>query len=264
MRFCSIASGSSGNCVYVDGQDTRILIDIGISAKKVRDALSVLDVDPASLSGILITHEHSDHISGLGAFLRKFSIPVYATRGTVRGIKNYKPLGPVPEGIFREISPDLDFILGDLTIHPFLISHDANEPSAYRVTCGGKSVAVATDMGIYDDYIVENLKKLDAVLIEANHDELMLKEGPYPVNLKNRVSGETGHLSNELTGRLLCDIIHPGLRFVMLGHLSKENNYPDLAKETVKLTVSLADVKGRGDVSIVVAERDRMSKVLEV
>ena len=148
---------------------------------------------------------------------------------------------------------------------PFSISHDANEPSGFRIEKGQKSVAVATDLGIYDDYIIENLKNLNAIVLEANHDVHMVEVGPYPYPLKQRVLGSLGHLSNELTGRLLCNILHDNLKYVMLGHLSKENNYEELARETVKLEVTMGDTPFNGeDIPLMVAKRDTMSKILDI
>ncbi len=158
---------------------------------------------------------------------------------------------------------DEKFTLGGMKICPFAISHDAREPSGYRIENQDKSVAVATDLGKYDEYTVEHLKKLNAVVLEANHDIHMLEVGPYPYPLKRRVMGDQGHLSNELSGRLLCDILHDELQYVVLGHLSKENNYAELAYETVKLEVSFGDNPYRGeDIPMMVAKRDTVSEVI--
>lgn len=263
MRLCSIASGSSGNCIYVGDENTHLLVDAGISKKRIDAGLDTLNIQGNQINGILITHEHVDHIQGLGVFSRKYEVPIYGTKGTIEGIKNCKNLGKMPEGLLHEISTDVDYQLGSITIRPFKISHDANEPSGYRMSNGAKSVAVATDLGIYDSYIVENLKDLNAIVLEANHDIHMLEVGPYPYNLKRRVMGDKGHLSNELSGRLLCDILHDNLEYVVLGHLSKENNYEELAFETVKLEVTMGNNPYKGeDISIMVAKRDTVSKII--
>ena len=265
MRMCSIASGSSGNWIYVGRDDTHLLIDTGISKNRIEEGLKRLEIKGDELNGILITHEHSDHIQGLGVFSRKYEIPVYATPGTIEGILSYSGLGRMPEGLLHPIHTDEAFVLGDVTVNPFAISHDANEPSGYRLECGGKSVAVATDLGKYDDYTVEHLQNLDAVLLEANHDIHMLEVGGYPYYLKQRILGDRGHLSNELSGRLLCDILHDDLKHIVLGHLSKENNYAKLAYETVKLEVTLADNDYRGeDLDMFVASRDTVSDIITV
>ena len=156
-------------------------------------------------------------------------------------------------------------MLGDLSVEAFAISHDANEPSGYRIEQGDHSVAVATDLGIYDEYTVSKLQNLDAVLLEANHDIHMLEVGSYPYYLKQRVLGKRGHLSNELSERLLCDILHDNLKYVLLGHLSKENNYSELAYETVKMEVLLSDVPYKpGDFRMEVAKRDMPSDIITV
>ena len=265
MRLCSIASGSSGNCIYVGSENTHLLVDTGISKKRIEEGLLSLDIKGEELDGILITHEHADHIQGLGVFSRRYQIPIYASPGTLRGIKECKSLGKMPEGLYHEIKVDTDFELGDITVHPFSISHDANEPNGYRFEQGEKRIAVATDLGKYDEYTVDNLKNLNAVLLESNHDLHMLEVGPYPYYLKQRVMGERGHLSNELSGRLLCDILHDNLKNVMLGHLSRENNYAELAYETVKLEVTLGDNPFKGEeIPISVAKRDSISEVITV
>ncbi len=262
MRFCSIASGSSGNCIYVGSEQTHLLVDTGISKKRIEEGLKELELTGDDVTGILITHEHVDHIQGLGVFSRKFKVPIYATKGTIAGIREYKYLGDMPEGLLHEVQKDTIFDIGDIQIKPFGISHDAKEPSGFRMENGEKAIAVATDLGTYDDYIVDNLKNLNGVLLEANHDVHMLEVGPYPYPLKQRVLGVRGHLSNELSGRLLCDILHDNLKCIMLGHLSRENNYAELAKETVKLEVTLGSNPYRGDeLPLTVANRENISDI---
>ena len=265
MRICSIASGSSGNCIYVGDEHTHVLVDTGISKKRIEEGLKDLDVKGDELDGIFITHEHADHIQGLGVFSRKYGIPIYATKGTIEGIQNYKSLGKMPEGIFHEVTPDQDCPIGDLTIHPFRISHDAAEPVAYRIGQGDREVGIATDMGVYDEYIVKNLKGLDALLLEANHDVNMLQVGKYPYYLKRRILGDKGHLSNETAGQLLCRLLHDNMKQILLGHLSRENNYEALAYETVCAEVTMGDNPYKAkDFRIDVAHRDTASEVVEV
>lgn len=265
MRLCSIASGSSGNCIYVGNDNTHLLVDTGISKKRIEEGLHTLGIKGEELDGILITHEHSDHIQGLGVLSRRYQIPIYGTKGTIAGIKQYKSLGNVKEELFHEVCVDQSLRIGDVIVHPFAISHDANEPAGYRINSNGKSVAVATDLGKYDAYIVRQLESVNAVLLEANHDVHMLEVGPYPYPLKRRVLGDKGHLSNELSGRLLCDILHDNLKYVMLGHLSKENNYAELAYETVKLEVTIGNNPYKGEeIPMVVAKRDSVSEIITV
>ena len=265
MRMCSIASGSSGNCIYVGSDHTHLLVDTGISRKRIEEGLKKLDIKGEEIDGVLITHEHSDHIQGLGVLSRKYELPIYATKGTIEGISGSTSLGKMPDGLFHTIRADEPFRLGDIEVKPFAISHDACEPTGYRFECGGRSAAVATDLGKYDEYTVSNLTGLDAVLLEANHDIHMLEVGGYPYYLKQRILGDTGHLSNELSGRLLCDILHDNLKHIILGHLSKENNYARLAYETVKLEVTLGDNDYKGeDLDMFVAGRDSVSDIIMV
>lgn len=265
MRISTVASGSSGNCIYVGSDNTHILIDAGISKKRTETGLRANDIDMKDISAILVTHEHTDHINGLGVISRKYEIPIYATGKTIEEIKNNKKLGEIPEELYVEINEDNHFNVGDLDICPFAISHDAVQPVAYRINCGGKAVAVATDMGKYNDYIVSNLEKLDALVIEANHDIRMLLAGTYPYYLKQRILGDRGHLSNEMSGRLINAILHDGIKHILLGHLSKENNYEELAYETVRSEISLSDNPYKADdFDITVAKRDVNSVLFSV
>ena len=265
MRFVSIASGSSGNCIYVGSDKSHILIDAGISGKRIEQGLKEIGIKGSELDGIFITHEHSDHIKGLGVLMRKYEIPIYGTRETLEEIEGNSYLGKLNKELLNPLLPDTEFETGDLTIQPFRVDHDAANPVAYRVKNGRKSVAVATDMGHFNQYIIDNLQNLDAVLLESNHDVRMLETGPYPYYLKRRILGDHGHLSNENAGRLLCQILHDGLKHIFLGHLSKENNYEELAYETVRLEITEGDNPYSAvDFSISVAGRDRMSRIVTV
>ncbi|MDO4475843.1 MAG: MBL fold metallo-hydrolase [Lachnospiraceae bacterium] len=261
MDFCSIGSGSSGNCIFAGSDQTGVLIDAGLTGKRIREGVEQLGRKPEELAGIVVTHEHIDHVCGLGVLARKYHIPIYATEPTIRRIRQIKSLGKIEESLFRAIRPDEELALGDLRIRPFRISHDAACPVGYRVTDGNNSVAVATDMGCYDEYIVEALSGLDGILLEANHDINMVQVGPYPWPLKQRILGERGHLSNEHCGRLLSEILHDQLKTILLGHLSQDNNYPPLALATVDSEITMADNPYRGDdFPIAVAPRDTCSK----
>lgn len=265
MRLCSIASGSSGNCIYVGSDATHLLVDVGISGKRTESGLKELGLTGRDIDGILVTHEHSDHISGLGVLARKYEIPIYATAGTIRAIRSCNGMESLDDGLFHEVWEDKKLILKDLTINPLLISHDAAQPVGYRIFYGKKKVAVCTDLGIYNDYTVECLKGMDAILLEANHDVNMLQVGPYPYYLKQRILGERGHLSNENSGRLLCRILHDGLQTVLLGHLSKENNLPELAYESVRMEINMGENPYKAsDFDIRVAKRSEVSPVVHI
>ena len=265
MRLCSIASGSSGNCIYVGSEATHLLVDVGISGKKTESGLKELGLTGKDIDGILITHEHADHIQGLGIMARKFGIPIYATAGTINAMKACSGLGSVDESLYHEVKEDVKFILKDLTVSPMRISHDAAQPVAYRISYGRKKVAICTDLGVYNDYTVECLKGMDALLIEANHDVNMLQVGPYPYYLKQRILGERGHLANESAGKLLCRILHDNLKAVLLGHLSKENNLPELAYESVRMEINMGDNPYKaGDFDIRVARRSEVTPAIHI
>ena len=260
MELCSIASGSSGKCICVGSDNTHLLIDAGISGKRVEAGVQSLDLKCEELEGILITHEHIDHIAGLGVLARRYGLPMYGTAGTIDAILHTKSVGKVDETLFHVVEPEVDFEIGDLTIEPIAISHDAADPVAYKIKQPGKSVAVITDLGTYDDAIVSKLQGLDVLLLEANHDVNMLQVGPYPYPLKQRILGDRGHLSNERSGHLLGEVLHDEFKAVVLGHLSKENNYEELAYETVRLEVQNGDNPYRGDdFPMYVAKRDTPS-----
>lgn len=264
MRMMSIASGSSGNCIYIGSENTHILVDAGISGKRVNEGLHGIGLDISDISAILVTHEHADHIDGLGVLLRKNNIPVYASKGTIQGIKGYTKLGRLDDVEFHEIAEDEDFSISDLNIHSVRISHDALQPLAYTVANGDCRCGVVTDLGVYDDYIVSNFQNLNAILLESNHDVRMLEVGAYPYQLKRRILSDKGHLSNEAAGRLLDRLLNPQMKAVLLGHLSHENNYPQLAYETVRFEVDQSESPYRfNDFDIKIAERRNPSAAIE-
>lgn len=261
--MCSIASGSSGNCIYAGTDTTHILVDVGLSGKRIEAGLKELDLKGSDIDGILITHEHSDHIAGLGVLSRRYDIPFYCTEGTADYIRNDKLSGKIDESLIHIVKQDHRFSIKDLMITPFAISHDACEPVGYRFCHGNSKSAVCTDLGVYSDYTVEMLKGLDVIYLEANHDVRMLETGPYPYYLKRRILGNRGHLSNEASARLLCSVLHDGFGTVVLSHLSKENNLPDLAYESVKAEIEMSTVPYKGtDFPIQVAKRDTLSEIL--
>ena len=264
MRFTSIASGSSGNCTYVGSDNTHILIDAGVSKKRIEEGLSKLDLSLGDIDAIFVTHEHTDHIAALHTILKKYQIPIYATHGTIKGIRMSDKKNEMILSEFIPVQVDKEVSVGDMIINPMTISHDAMEPCGYRVYCGGRKIGVATDLGCYTDYTVDCLKGCDALLLEANHDVRMLQTGPYPYQLKRRILGDMGHLSNEKSGELLCRLLHDNIQGIFLGHLSKENNLPELAFETVRVEVEMGDNPYHGnDFRIMVADRSKLSPVLE-
>lgn len=265
MKFCSIASGSSGNCIFIGSDKTSVLVDAGISGKRIEEGLNNINMTTGDIDGILVTHEHSDHIKGLGILARRYGIPIYATMGTIGELKNMKSLGKVSDDLFNVIKADREFQVGDIKVDPMEISHDAAEPVGYVVRVGDKKAAVATDMGVYNEDTVEHLKDLDVLLLESNHDLHMLQVGNYPYYLKRRIMGEKGHLSNEDAGHLLTKVLHDDMRYIFLGHLSRENNYEELAMETVCQELTLGDCKYKSsDFDISIAHRDEVGRYIEI
>lgn len=258
MEFASFASGSSGNCEYIGNETTNILVDAGISTKRIVSALENTGISPGDLDGILITHEHSDHVSGLYVFESRYRIPLYATQATLEEIERLDKKKQIDTSLFRPIKPDHTFRCRDMDITPFSISHDAADPVCYRINSGGCTIGMATDLGIYDDYILSELRTCNVLFVEANHDVAMLQAGRYPFMLKKRILGEYGHLSNDMCARMILQLLGRNVKYIFLAHLSKENNYPLLAYETVRYELE----KEYGDISrfnITTAERSSMS-----
>lgn len=263
MRLCSIASGSSGNCIYAGTDATHLLVDVGISGKRTEAGLQELGISMKEIDGILITHEHTDHIAGLGVLARKYGTPIYATEGTIRAIRQTGSVGVIPEELFQPVYADQKLVIKDVVCNPMRISHDAAEPVAYRLQHGRKRIGIVTDLGTYNDYTIESLQGMDALLLEANHDIHMLQVGPYPYPLKQRILGDRGHLSNERAGQLLSSLLHDKLQAVMLGHLSKESNIPELAYEAVRVEVMMDQGKNL-DFPMYVASRSEVSQVIHI
>ncbi len=263
MELCSIASGSSGNCICVGAPRSHLLVDAGISGKRIEMGLNSIGLKTCEMRAVLLTHEHIDHIAGLGVIARRYGLPIYGTKGTLDAALASTSIGKIDQALLHEIVPGREFAIGELMVHPISISHDAADPVAYMISHGDKKAAVITDLGTYDEGLVEKLQDLDILLLEANHDVRMLQTGKYPYPLKQRILGERGHLSNELSGQLLGRLLHDKLRAVLLGHLSKENNYAELAYETVRLEVAMGDNPYKADdFPISVAKRAEPSKVL--
>jgi len=237
MMICSIASGSSGNCIYVGNEHTHILIDAGVSCKRIEEGLEHLKVNPSQINAILITHEHIDHVRGINIFLKKHGTNVYATNETVQAMNQAPGVTAISGSLFHCVRPDEQFFINDIMISPFSLSHDARNPVGYTLEADGHKIGMATDLGMYDDYIVSKLTDSEILYIEANHDLNMLMVGSYPYSLKQRIAGDRGHLSNESTAKLINSLLHPNLKHILLAHMSKENNYAELAYETIKQEV---------------------------
>ncbi len=264
MIIAPISSGSRGNSILIAHEGTRLLVDAGISGKRIEEGLSFYGYRPTDLNGLLITHEHTDHIQGLGVFLRKYDIPVYAPKETIAAVLSSPKIGKVNPALFNPIEVGECTQIEKVSVFPIKVVHDAVNPVCYRFDTSEKSCAVVTDLGCYDDTLVSRLKGLDTVLIESNHDIRMLQTGPYPFPLKQRIWGSQGHLSNENCGRLLSRIAGKRLKHIILGHLSGENNYPELAFEAVRNEINFADNGINADeLDIQVASRTEPSCLVE-
>lgn len=265
MRLCSIASGSSGNCIYVGSDATHLLIDAGISGKRIEEGTAALGLNLTQIDAIFVTHEHADHISGLGVLARKYGIPIYATPGTIQAIKQNSSLGKIDDALFHSIHADERCTLKDMALYPIQTSHDAAQPVAYRISHDKKKIGIITDLGCYNDYTVACLQDLNVLYLEANHDVHMLQAGSYPYYLKQRILSDKGHLSNEASGKLLSRLLNDNMRAIMLGHLSKDNNLPELAYETVKVEIMMSDTAYQADdFPIYIAKRSEISQMIEI
>ncbi|MFZ7126107.1 MAG: MBL fold metallo-hydrolase [Desulfobacterales bacterium] len=225
LRFCALASGSRGNAFFISCGTTSLLLDAGLPGKEIARRLAVRGIDPQGLSAVIVSHEHTDHLKGVGVVARRWKIPVRISSGTWAA--GCPQLGRIPELICFESGEA--FSVGPMRIQPFAVSHDAADPVGFTISSNGNRIGIATDLGLATANVRDHLKGCALVVIEANHDPEMLASGPYPWPLKQRIRGRSGHLSNEDAARLIMEIRHSGLRHVVLGHLSETNNTPEKA-----------------------------------
>ena len=240
MKVCILGSGSSGNSIYVESSNTRLLVDAGLSAKEIERRLHELDAAPGSLSAIVVSHEHVDHIRGAGVLARRYGLPLW---GNPLTLAEMSPLFNGSERL-EEFSNGDVFRIGDLLLRPFSVSHDAADPSQFLVTDGQASVGIATDLGFVSRLVRQRLGAADLVILESNHDEQMLLDGPYPWPLKQRIKGRKGHLSNQSAAEALALLASKGLTRAVLAHLSEENNRPEVALETSKAELRRVGARG--------------------
>lgn len=259
LRFCSLASGSSGNCQYIETDKVRILVDAGLSGKKTQNSLLEIGVDPSTIDCILVTHEHKDHINGVGILSRRFDLPIYANENTWMNMQG--EIGEVKEKNIKTFTTEKIFELGDVAIQPFKISHDASEPVGYCFFNKKVKLSIVTDTGCVSEEIKNNIKNSHLLMIESNHDTEMLKMGKYPWFLKKRILGEFGHLSNDDAGKLLTEVLSCNNEQVLLAHLSKENNFPELAYQTVVNILTEKGINISKDIDLGLTYRDKPSKV---
>lgn len=258
INFRSIVSGSSGNCTLFSDGNTNILIDCGISGRRVAAFLNDMGINPCEIDSILVTHEHVDHTSGVGVFSRKYGVPIIASTGTWSGME----IGKINDSHKIMFNANVPMKIGKITVTPFDIPHDASQPTGYMLESGGKRYAVATDMGYVSETVADTLSGCTAVILEANYDEHMLRSGSYPAALKRRIGGRTGHLDNRDTGVLATKLAMNGTRHIMLGHLSNENNSPEIAFAQVAKELEFNGLSVGRDVLLSVAPRYETSENL--
>ena len=253
-RFCSLFSSSSGNCTYIGTSSANILIDIGVSAKRAEEALRCIGVDPDDIDAVFITHEHTDHISGIRVFASKHNVKIYATPGTLAAMDKAGALSA--KNVYDAVNPAGTEVSG-FFVKPFATSHDAAQSCGYTVTTSdSKRLAVCTDLGIMTDSVMNAIYGSELVLLESNHDVNMLLNGGYPYQLKRRILSDVGHLSNDVCARTAVELINGGTTRLVLGHLSHENNIPSLAQQTTKCALTQAGMSENSDYLLDVAGGD--------
>ena len=254
IGFCPLASGSKGNAIYLGTKKTKILIDAGISLKKLKERLKEIHVELDEIDAVFISHEHSDHISGLKALCMRYDIDIVANAETAKGI--YKSLLFKPS--FKIFSTNETFHFKGLEVHPFSIQHDTLDPVGFVIYAEGKKIGFCADLGFVTTLVQKNLENCDYLYIEANHEEDMVMASNRPPLYKQRVLGRQGHLSNAASGSLLISIIHKGLKHVHLAHLSSECNHPDKAKEIIQKLLQKQEMS----VDISIAYQEKISKAI--
>ena len=259
LKVCSFFSGSSGNCTYVESERGALLIDAGVSMKRIFERLSEIDREPSFIKAMFVTHEHSDHILSVGAIARKLKIPGYATKNTWRAM--YKGLGKIEKEFIKPVETGEEIIIEDIKVNAFKIPHDAAEPVGYTFSCEGKKLAIATDIGEMNEEIFLALSGSETVLLESNHDVDMLLHGNYPYTLKKRIRGKCGHLSNEEAAAVCARLAMVGTKKILLAHLSEENNKPEKAFDTAKECLCRCGAKIGQDIYLEIAGGGRLISV---
>ncbi len=262
LQLCPLFSGSSGNCVYIGTEETKILIDAGMSGVKIKNELAQIGVKIEEIKGILVTHEHADHIKSVGILSRKYHIPVWANAGTWNAMSG--KIGNVDPECRIVFETGVDFYIGELDIRPFATPHDAAESVGYAVTSGNKKVAVATDIGCIKNSWLNETEESDVLMLESNHDPNMLAAGSYPYELKRRIAGKYGHLSNDDAGKAAVELVKRGVHVIILSHLSHENNYPELAYQCVDYALREAQIIPGSDMILDIAKRDSHGELYSV
>jgi len=256
LKFCSLYSGSSGNSSFIQSENINILVDAGVSGKKIVDALASINIAIENISAILVTHEHSDHTQSIATLSKKYNIPVYANKKTWEAMQDKKE--KMSKDNIMYFSNNKPFTLNDITVVPFDIPHDAANPCGFAISDFNSKISIATDIGHMTTSIIDNIKNSNFLLLEANYEPDVLKCSSYPFHLKERIASPIGHLSNIEAGKTINYLANFGVKNIMLGHLSNENNFPELAYKSV-----LEQIENK-DLNLSVANRFEPSKFFNV
>lgn len=257
FKYCSLYSGSSGNSFFVQSETTNLIVDAGVSLKKILSALKEINIDGANIDAILVTHDHIDHTKSIASLSNKYSIPVFASKKTWEAISDIA--NKIPDNNRKVFNISQSFSIGDIKILPFHTPHDAADPCGFNLYNLNKKISIATDIGYISEELLDHLKESSCILLESNYDPEILKYSRYPYVLKQRISSDKGHLSNISAAKTLSKLYNFGLKKALLIHLSKENNFPELAYETIK-----NETLNCTNLSIDVAPRDKPTKLFNV
>lgn len=260
MKFCSLSSGSSGNCHYIGTDNIELLVDAGLSGKRIENLLKQRDLKAENIDALLVTHEHTDHVSGIGVLSRRYDLPIYANEGTWKGMED--KIGKIKEENKKVFETEKEFELKDLSIKPIEIYHDAREPVGYIICKDDKKLSIVTDTGKLDDRIISAMEASDIYLLEANHDVQMLREGSYPYYLKERVLSDYGHLSNTYTASALSNLVRAQGETVFLGHLSRDNNTPRMAFNEVAFKLMDLGIDLKKDINLALTHRGKQTEII--
>ena len=261
VKVCALRSGSSGNAIFVSDGQTRLLIDAGVSLKDIEIALQEVGESASRLDGILVTHEHTDHSRSVGSLMRRYQLPLYANQKTIAAMR--PALGKIRDDLVRPFVSNQLFTIGDLAVAGFRTAHDAAESVAFRIDTRLGAVSVCTDLGWPDPILLSQLAGSRLVLVEANYDPVMLQAGPYPRLTKQRIASDWGHLSNQDSARAILQLIEQGTEHFVLAHISQENNYPQLALQTVQDQLQAQEALIGRDLTVGVARRYAVSTPVE-
>ena len=262
LRYSILASGSTGNVTYLETDEHRILIDAGLSGKRIENLMAKIDRSLTDVDAIFVTHEHTDHCHGVGVLARRYGMDIYANQGTWDAMAS--KIGKIPLEQKHIIAPNSVKDLGDIDVESFAVSHDAAEPQFYQVHHNNKTFCIITDTGYVSDRVEGTIRNADAYLMQCNHDTEMLRMGPYPWSLKQRIMSDTGHLSNEVGARALIDVLGNDTKQIFLGHLSKENNIKELAHLTVENIMKQHDLAVEHDFHLLDTNPDQATALMKL